>query len=155
MLVKAKKRCHTGIFLGSGMAVFYMAGLSLMHKSTGRRKKKSSVCPKSGIPRIGLEYQTDMEGFDMKGLPEERAIRLAHYIVEEGATVRQAAKKFGVSKSTVHKDITTRLKRLNGVLYLQVQTVLGRNKRERHIRGGLATREKDRAAHEQEAHEES
>lgn len=86
----------------------------------------------------------------MKGLPEERAIRLAHYIVEEGATVRQAAKKFGVSKSTVHKDITTRLKRLNGVLYLQVQAVLGRNKRERHIRGGLATREKYRAAHEQE-----
>ena len=83
----------------------------------------------------------------MKGLPEERAIRLAHYM-EEGATVRQAAKKFGVSKSTVHKDITTRLKRLNGVLYLQVQAVLGRNKSERHIRGGLATREKYRAAHE-------
>ena len=68
----------------------------------------------------------------MKGLPEERAIRLAHYIVEEGATVRQAAKKFGVSKSTVHKDITTRLKRLNGVLYLQVQAVLGRNKSAAH-----------------------
>lgn len=64
--------------------------------------------------------------------------------------MRQAAKKFGVSKSTVHKDITTRLKRLNGVLYLQVQAVLGRNKSERHIRGGLATREKYRAAHEQE-----
>ena len=62
--------------------------------------------------------------------------------------MRQAAKKFGVSKSTVHKDITTRLKRLNGVLYLQVQAVLGRNKSERHIRGGLATREKYRAAHE-------
>lgn len=76
----------------------------------------------------------------MKGLPEERAIRLAQYIVEEGATVRQAAKKFGVSKSTVHKDITTRLKQLNGVLYTQVQAVLGRNKRERHIRGGLATK---------------
>ena len=82
----------------------------------------------------------------MKGLPEERAIRLAQYIVEEGATVRQAAKKFGVSKSTVHKDITTRLKQLNGVLYTQVQAVLGRNKRERHIRGGLATKEKYRAA---------
>nr|WP_297279998.1 sporulation transcriptional regulator SpoIIID [uncultured Butyricicoccus sp.] len=82
----------------------------------------------------------------MKGLPEERAIRLAQYIIEEGATVRQAAKKFGVSKSTVHKDITTRLKQLNGVLYTQVQAVLGRNKRERHIRGGLATKEKYRAA---------
>ena len=82
----------------------------------------------------------------MKGLPEERAIRLAQYIIEEGATVRQAAKKFGVSKSTVHKDITTRLKQLNGVLYTQVQAVLWRNKRERHIRGGLATKEKYRAA---------
>lgn len=82
----------------------------------------------------------------MKGLPEERAIRLAQYIVEEGATVRQAAKKFGVSKSTVHKDITTRLRQLNGVLYSQVQEVLGRNKRERHIRGGLATKEKYRTA---------
>ena len=82
----------------------------------------------------------------MKGLPEERAIRLAQYIIEEGATVRQAAKKFGVSKSTVHKDITTRLKQLNRVLYTQVQAVLGRNKRERHIRGGLATKEKYRAA---------
>ena len=51
----------------------------------------------------------------MKGLPEERAIRLGQYIVEEGATVRQAAKKFGVSKSTVHKDITARLRQLNGV----------------------------------------
>lgn len=83
----------------------------------------------------------------MKGLPEERAIRLGQYIVEEGATVRQAAKKFGVSKSTVHKDITARLRQLNGVLYAQVQAVLGKNKRERHIRGGLATQEKYRAAH--------
>lgn len=84
----------------------------------------------------------------MKGLPEERAISLANYIIEEGATVRQAARKFGVSKSTVHKDITARLKGLNGVLYEQVQAVLLHNKQERHIRGGLATREKYRAAHD-------
>ncbi len=78
----------------------------------------------------------------MKGLPEERAIRLAQYVVEERATVRQAAARFGISKSTVHKDLTTRLKSLNAVLYGRVQEVLRVNKQERHIRGGLATREK-------------
>lgn len=80
----------------------------------------------------------------MKGLPEERAIRLAQYIIEKEATVRQAAAQFGISKSTVHKDITTRLKRLNRLLYVQVQAVLNKNKNERHIRGGMATREKYR-----------
>lgn len=84
----------------------------------------------------------------MKGLPEERAIRLAQYMVEERATVRQAAAKFGISKSTVHKDITTRLKTLNAVLYMRVQEVLRINKQERHIRGGIATREKYRAKSE-------
>ena len=82
----------------------------------------------------------------MKGLPEERAISLAQYIIENEATVRQAAAQFGVSKSTVHKDITTRLKHLNRVLFIQVQQVLSKNKNERHIRGGLATREKYRSA---------
>ena len=81
----------------------------------------------------------------MKGLPEERTIRLAQYMVEENATVRQTAARFGVSKSTVHKDITTRLKKLNAVLYDSVQEVLRTNKQERHIRGGMATREKYRA----------
>ncbi len=80
----------------------------------------------------------------MKGLPEERAISLAQYIIENGATVRQAAAQFGISKSTVHKDITTRLQHLNRMLFLQVQEVLSRNKNERHIRGGMATREKYR-----------
>lgn len=64
----------------------------------------------------------------MKGLPEERTIRLAQYMIQEGATVRQTAAQFGVSKSTVHKDITTRLKKLNAVLYEQVQAVLQTNK---------------------------
>ncbi len=82
----------------------------------------------------------------MKGLPEERAIRLAQYIIEQEATVRQAAAQFGISKSTVHKDITTRLRRLNRLLYIQVQAVLRKNKQERHIRGGMATREKYRCA---------
>ena len=81
----------------------------------------------------------------MKGLPEERAILLAQYIIEREATVRQAAVHFGISKSTVHKDITTRLHGLNRVLYDQVQQVLRKNKSERHIRGGLATREKYRS----------
>ena len=84
----------------------------------------------------------------MKGLPEERTIRLAQYIIEENATVRRAAAQFGVSKSTVHKDITTRLQKLNSVLYDGVQQVLRTNKQERHIRGGMATREKYRGRSE-------
>ena len=84
----------------------------------------------------------------MKGLPEERTIRLAQYIIEENATVRRAAAQFGVSKSTAHKDITTRLQELNSVLYDGVQQVLRTNKQERHIRGGMATREKYRVRSE-------
>lgn len=80
----------------------------------------------------------------MKRLPEERAAALAQYIIENGATVRSAAKKFGVSKSTVHKDVTERLAKINHGLYDEVKKVLGQNKAERHIRGGMATREKYR-----------
>ena len=76
----------------------------------------------------------------MKGNVEERAISLGNFIVENKTTVRHAAKAFGVSKSTVHKDVTCRLKRLNPQLYRQVQQVLGANKAERHLRGGAATR---------------
>ena len=79
----------------------------------------------------------------MKGQPEERAIQLAQYMIENGATVRQTAAKFGVSKSTVHKDITERLYHLNLPLYTQAHAVL-MNKGERHIRGGMATRRKYR-----------
>lgn len=78
----------------------------------------------------------------MKGQPEERAVALAEYMVETGATVRQAAAKFGVSKSTVHKDITDRMRKMNHPLYGAVQGVLQKNKEERHIRGGLATKRK-------------
>ena len=81
----------------------------------------------------------------MKGLPEERTIQLAKYLIENGATVRQAAEQFGISKSTVHKDITTRLKKLNTALYDSAQEVLRTNKKERHIRGGMATRAKYQA----------
>lgn len=67
---------------------------------------------------------------------------LADYVIETGATVRQAAVKFGVSKSTVHKDLTDRLKRSNKALYNEVSKILYKNKSERHIRGGEATRKK-------------
>ena len=76
---------------------------------------------------------------------EERAVRLAQYIVENGATVRAAAKKFGVSKSTVHKDLTERLDKPHPVLYRQAKAVLEQNKAERHLRGGEATRLKYKA----------
>ena len=80
----------------------------------------------------------------MKGNIEERAVALAQYIIEHKATVRAAAKQFGVSKSTVHKDLSERLPTFNRALYLQVKQVLEVNKAQRHIRGGLATREKYR-----------
>lgn len=78
----------------------------------------------------------------MKGNPEERAILLGQYVVETGATVRSAAQRFGISKSTVHKDLTQRLKHQNRALYSRVQQVLQVNKEERHLRGGEATRRK-------------
>ena len=78
----------------------------------------------------------------MKDYIEERVLGIADYIVENGATVREAAKRFGVSKSTVHKDCTERLAQLNPTLASEVRKVLDVNKQERHIRGGLATREK-------------
>ena len=73
---------------------------------------------------------------------EQRACKLAVYIIETGATVRTAAHHFGISKSTVHKDISTRLPYYSKALYMQVRKVLEINKAQRHIRGGLATREK-------------
>ena len=78
----------------------------------------------------------------MKGNMEERAGLLARYMVENEATVRAAAGQFGVSKSTVHKDVSQRLRRQNPGLYREVRKVLARNKAERHLRGGQATREK-------------
>ena len=78
----------------------------------------------------------------MKGNMEERAVKLAQYIIENRATVRAAAVKFGISKSTVHKDISERLPNFNKPLYLQAKAVLEENKAQRHIRGGIATRKK-------------
>lgn len=73
---------------------------------------------------------------------EERAIDVANYIIESNATVRETAKKFGISKSTVHKDVTERLEAINPNLAMEARKVLDVNKSERHIRGGLATRQK-------------
>lgn len=71
---------------------------------------------------------------------DERAICLAHYIIDSKDTVRGAAKKFGVSKSTVHKDVSERLLKINPALAVEVRKILDENKAERHIRGGLATK---------------
>lgn len=79
---------------------------------------------------------------------DARAIRLGEYIVEHAATVRSAAKAFGISKSTVHKDITVKLPLLQAGLYAEVKAITEKNKQERHIRGGLATKRK--YAHEKQ-----
>lgn len=81
---------------------------------------------------------------------EDRACELGNYIVEQRATVRAAAKRFGLSKSSVHKDVTARLYAIDRSLYVQVRAVLEENKRERHLRGGQATREKYRKLHKEE-----
>ncbi len=82
----------------------------------------------------------------MKDYIEERAVEIAQYIIESKATVREAAKVFKVSKSTVHKDVSERLPKINPKIYNEVKKVLNKNKAERHIRGGQATREKYKLA---------
>ncbi len=76
----------------------------------------------------------------VKTQPNQRAVILGQYIIENKATVRAAAKKFGISKSTVHKDVSERLPKVNPALYAQVKDILEINKQERHIRGGMATK---------------
>ena len=84
----------------------------------------------------------------MKGIIiDERAIQFAHYIIDSKDTVRGTAKKFGISKSTVHKDVTERLVKINPVLAKEVREILNENKAERHIRGGLATKAKYEKCH--------
>ncbi len=84
----------------------------------------------------------------MRESAQGRAVVLGEYIIETGATVRAAAKKFHVSKSTVHKDVSDRLRSVNPQLYKEVRHVLEVNKAQRHIRGGIATREKYRREEE-------
>ena len=88
----------------------------------------------------------------MKDYIEERAVEVAYYIIETRATVRKEKKKFGISKSTVHKDCTERLQQIDLGLAEQARKVLDVNKSERHIRGGVATREKYRHLHEVQEH---
>jgi putative DeoR family transcriptional regulator (stage III sporulation protein D) len=84
----------------------------------------------------------------MKDYIEDRVIKIANYIIDTNATVREAAKVFGVSKSTVHKDVTDRLESINPLIYEDVKKVLLKNKAERHIRGGRATHMKYKSAKE-------
>jgi putative DeoR family transcriptional regulator (stage III sporulation protein D) len=94
-------------------------------------------------PTACIEWNSKRQGvLCLKGNIEERACQLALYIIENRATVRAAAGKFGISKSTVHKDLSERLPTFNQPLYFQVKAVLEENKAQRHIRGGLATRKK-------------
>ena len=88
----------------------------------------------------------------MKAQPDQRAVILGRYILENKTTVRAAAKIFGISKSTVHKDVTERLKSEDPELYAQVKDILEINRQERHIRGGLATRKKYRDIAEKKKH---
>lgn len=90
----------------------------------------------------------------MKGIVEERAVTLGTHIAESGDTVRQTAKKYGISKSTVHKDVSSRLKKINPSLYAEVKKVLEINKCERHIRGGMATKNKYLKLRQQKDHSE-
>lgn len=78
----------------------------------------------------------------MKLQPDQRAMILGRYILENKSTVRSAAAKFGISKSTVHKDVSERLEKEDPALYSQVKDILETNKKERHIRGGMATKKK-------------
>jgi putative DeoR family transcriptional regulator (stage III sporulation protein D) len=80
----------------------------------------------------------------MKDYIEERVLELTNYIIENNATMRQTAKKFAISKSTVHKDVTERLKLINNSLYKDVKIILNQNKAERHLRGGMATKQNTR-----------
>ena len=83
----------------------------------------------------------------MKSYIEERAVEIAYYIIEHKATVRQTARQFGISKSTAHKDVAERLLQINPILAGEARKILDMNKAERHIRGGMATREKYRHQH--------
>ena len=103
---------------------------------------KSEFMDIASSPQAYTVKTTFTGGFPLKKYMEERVIESAIYIIEHNATVRQTAKQFGVSKSTVHKDVTERLEMINKTLARQARKVLDINKSERHIRGGMATKEK-------------
>ena len=120
-----------------------------MSKYDENKQLKCSFCgkPQSQVKRLisgsGVYICNECVGLCQDIIAdEERAIELANYIVENGATVRAAAKVYSISKSTVHKDMTERLPRISGALAEQVKKVLDYNKAQRHLRGGEATRKK-------------
>lgn len=102
------------------------------------------ACIKRRIPRIHSTIESKREWYELREDIEQRAVDLALYIIENNATVRDAAGHFGISKSTVHKDLTERLEHIDRRLYAQTRVVLDQNKAERHLRGGEATRKKYR-----------
>jgi len=106
---------------------------------------RTHICPISLIDCTKLTRETfrfSQKELTLKEYIEERAMSIATYIIDNNATVRQTAKAFGISKSTVHKDVTDRLAQVNPSLASQAKRVLDVNKSERHIRGGLATKNK-------------
>lgn len=105
---------------------------------------KNAYC--IGIAHKVIAVAHSIGGECMTDTIEERACEVAVYMIETGATVRTAAKHFRISKSTVHKDLSQRLPKYNRTLYLQVRQILDQNKAQRHIRGGMATREKYKKA---------
>lgn len=107
---------------------------------------KKSISHNRSFPCIQCKNKY-RRGKSLKSYIEERAVEIAKFIIQNNATVRQTAKQFGISKSTVHKDVTERLMQINPSLAKEARKVLDVNKSERHIRGGLATREKYLHAH--------
>ena len=136
-----------------------MLNISLILSKSNANSKPSNKIGAFNNPRISLrarfiymDQKKRAAGGRARGVVsirssiEQRACDLAAYIIENESTVRAAAARFGVSKSTVHKDITERLPAVNRGLYAEVRRLLDRNKAERHIRGGLATRRKYKGA---------
>ena len=111
--------------------IIYPQGVFVKPLSPYIRRKDFIDCPEQSLG-----------GADMTDTIDKRARELAEYVLETGATVRAAAERFGVSKSTVHKDLTRRLEQTDRLLWLRVRAVLDRNKAQRHLRGGEATRRK-------------
>ena len=111
----------------------------MQQTGSGSRKPTAALLRKE-LSRLRKQYHSRQN--NPADALDDRALRLGAYIAEHGATVRSTAAVFGISKSTVHKDITVRLPRLHAGLSAQVQEIIEKNKQERHIRGGLATKRK-------------
>ena len=108
--------------------------------------------PKGGVELFLRKHlHQAAEAFARAQALDDRAVKLGAYIAEHAATVRSTAAVFGISKSTVHKEITARLPLLHPALYEQVRTIIEKNKQERHIRGGLATKRKYERVHRADA----